>query len=572
VLGGKPLLSQSEQQTERWFLLAWLLLTAWIAACALLIGGEYGDGYQTIVNARYFFADSPGYFVQRGPLAAVALGPVEFVVQALGLNPLDVRPYHFLSAAVHSAYLFGCWVMLRKAPGPASARLLAFATAILTVVFYAYAPYLSHDLLPGLLFLLMIFSAHRWLERQQLRDAVLLVALGAAVTLIKQTYAIFWVTIVAFGLLSCLLRWDGARVTLRNWLTLTSLAAASAVVSWLGYAWFIAGELPDESFLMRPVRLAAAISAQYREDLSGIFPAGIYLRNLHNYGVTAMLLVLPGVVMAFRGKDARMRMIAFCWLGGAVTLQLIGFREVRYLAFLAPLTAMLVVPVGAWLLRHKAAAIVLVGLVLFDQVRGLSTAAEQITTAPRSDVSRFITAPQGEGAVFASNILSFVYDATSPLRRDRYHGLYHLTPFLLHRLYEGEISVAIIGDMRELGMLGIAPGDRVYYANYQIVRRPPWQKDNSPVDIEPFIQVAGDATTIQLRLNGGQFERVDNDGSYVMLIPSAEVGQQMPVINQGVIGLDQATTLFGDIGNRESLEVTGVIVQALCQADACSYR
>ena len=43
---------------ERWFLLLWLLISVWLLACALLIGSEFGDGYQTMVNARYFFGES----------------------------------------------------------------------------------------------------------------------------------------------------------------------------------------------------------------------------------------------------------------------------------------------------------------------------------------------------------------------------------------------------------------------------------------------------------------------------------------------------------------------------------
>ena len=557
---------------ERGFLFLWSVVTIWIFVCALVVQGEFGDGYQTIVNARYFFADSPAYFVQRGPLAAVALWPVEMLVQALNIDPLDVRPYHLFSGALHSAYLVLCWLLLRSAPGNATARLLAFGTAILSVVFYAYAPYLSHDLLPGLLFLVLIFVAHRWLESQRPVDAAWLVLLGAAVTLIKQTYAIFWVTLFAFAVLAWVLKWDGGRVDFRKLVSLGVLGAISAVISYLGYGLFIGGELPDESLLTRPIRLMAAVTSQYKEELISVFPADTYLRNLHNYGVAAMLMVLPGVIMAFRGTDARMRMIAFCWLGAAIVMQLISFREVRYLAFLAPLSAMLVVPVAAWLLRIKPAAIILIGLVLFDQVRGLSSAADQVSEAPGANVTRFMNAPHGDGAVYASNILSFVYDAKSPLQRDRYHGIYHLTPFLLHRLLEGEIRIAIINDMREIGMMGIAPGDRVYYANYQMVRRPPWNDDNSPVDIESFLQVSGDAATIRLVLSNGQYERVDNDGSYVMFIPSPHVGQQMPIISQGVVTRDSAANLFGIVDDRQDLEVVGIIVEALCQSDSCRFR
>jgi len=126
--------------------------------------------------------------------------------------------------------------------------------------------------------------------------------------------------------------------------------------------------------------------------------------------------------------------------------------------------------------------------------------------------------------------------------------------------------------MRELAMAGIMPGDRVYVANDQMIRRPPWTEDNSPVNIEDFIQVAGDAATIRLELTNGQYERVDNDGSYIMFLPSAEVGQQMPIISQGVVAAESAASLFGEISDRQELEVIGVIVRALCQSDTCSYR
>ena len=566
----KPL---TDTKLERWFLIAWLLVTVWLIACAFLVQGEYGDGYQTIVNARYFFGDSPNYYVQRGPLAAAGLWPVEAATQALALDPLDVRPYHLFSALLHSTYLFGCWLLLRRAAGNAAARLLAFATAILTVLFYAYAPYLSHDLLPGLFFVLQIFLCNRWLERPNVRDASYLVLIGAGVTLIKQTYAIFWVALVVYAVLAALLRWDNGRVTLRKLFTLGGLAAASAVISWVAFALFIDEQLTDASLLARPLALVSAVATQYRGDMAALFPVGLYLRNLPNYGIGAMLLVIPGLVMAFRGTDARMRMIGFCWLVGAVVMQLVGFREVRYLAFLAPLTAMLIVPVVHQLLKQRIVAMVLVAIVLVDQARGLSVAAAQITSTARIDVVAFLQAPEGNGDVFSSQVLSFVYDAASPLIRDRYHGIYHVTPENLIWLHEGAMNVTTIVDPRALGYSNIKPGDRVYYSNNTIIRTPPWQEQNRPLAIEQFLQVAGNATAVELTLDGdGNYEREENDGSYIMFIPFEEVGPQMPVIARGVISLEIASRLYGVTDTQDRLTVTGVVVEALCQADSCSYR
>ena len=514
-----------DQKLERWFLIAWGLISAWILVCAFLVQGEYGDGYQTIVNSRYFFADSAVSYVHRGPFAAIVLWPVEVAVHAFDLDPLDVRPYHLFAGLLHSAYLLLCWLLLRKAPGSTGARLLAFATAIISAVFYAYAPYLSHDILPGLFFLLMIFLSHRWLEKSDTRDAAYLVALGFAVTMIKQTYAIFWATIIAYALIACLFKWDGGRITFRKWATLTLLAVVSATLSWLSWALFVGAELPDDPLLTRPITLINSISATYEGGMESLFRADLYLLNLPNYGIAAVLMIIPGLVLAFRSPNTRLRMIATCWLLSVLIIQAIGFREVRYLLFLAPLTAMLIVPVAQKLLARKATALAIIAIVLIDQTRAITVAAEQITTASRTNVARIINAPSGEGNVYASNLLSFVYDASSPLQHDRYHGIYHLTPLLLHGLFESREAIAIINDARELGLTGMGPGDRLYYSNAELTRRPPWQDDNLPVDIENYLLVAGDVEHVQLEMNNGVYERANNDGSYVMFIPAEHVGQ-----------------------------------------------
>ena len=559
-------------QPERWFLLVWLLITSWLLMCAFAVQGEYGDGYQTIVNARYLFGDSPTFYVQRGPLAALLLWPVEVLVRLFGIDPVDVRPHHVYSALWHSAYLLGCWVLLRRAPGDAPARLIAFGASILSVVFYAYAPYLSHDIVPGLLFTAMIFLVHRWLRRPHRMDAVCLVLLGAAVTLFKQTFAIFWVALIAYGITAWSLGWDSGRVTPRKLAGLVLMAGGSAAISWLGYAWFIGDEIPDAAFLIRPVQLIAAVSAQYGGDLQGAFATDLYLRNLPNYGIAAMLLVIPGIVMALRGDDPRLRQVAFCWLFAALLLQFSAFREARYLAFLAPLTALLIVPVIHRLVATRPVLVVLLALVLVDQSRGLSQALKPMTSTARIDVARFLNAPRGDGDLVVSKTLSFVYDGASPLRRDRYHGIYHLTPLNLSGLYEGRLHVAAIDDPRHLGSSGIKPGDRVYYSNNTMLRRPPWDNDNLPSGLASYLLVAGDAVSAELVLRDDSYQRSDDEGGYVMYFADADRGQRMPVISSTAIAADAARELYGAAADGSPLSVTVIRIMALCQADACSYR
>jgi hypothetical protein len=553
------------------FKIAWFLLTAWLVACAFLVQGEYGDGYQTIANARYLFGDASAFFVQRGPLPAIVLWPVEFIAGLAGADPLDVRPHHFLSAALHSLYLAGCWWCLQRVPGSGYARLFAFGAAILTVIFYAYAPYLSHDLLPGLLFVVMIFLAHRWIDKGGSGDAVLLVLLGAAVTLIKQTYALYWVAIVVFALLSFALRWDRARIDLRKLGILLGMATASAVISWLSYALHVGDMATDSAFLSRPLVLISAIATQYGDDMASAFATDLYVRNLPNYGVAAMLLVLPGVVLALRGTDARLRIIAVCWLVSAVALQFIGFREARYLGFLAPLTALLIVPVVDVAFRHRAAAALLVAILAFDQFRGLSLAAGQLGTARTFDVMAFYNATGSEGRVVSSKVLSFAYAAASPLSRDRYHGIYHLTPELIERLNEGTTAVAGISDPRGLGLAGIRTGDRVYYTNNTLVRSPPWNAANEPNGLDQYLLIAGNAIDVRLRAaDGGGFVRENNDGSFLVFIPAEAAGPQMPAIAAGRLDAASAQRIYGATAGDGVLDVVAVEIKAICQGRTCS--
>lgn len=557
---------------ERWIYLAWLLISVWLMACALMVGGEFGDGYQTIINARYFFGDSADYYVQRGPLAALVLWPVEAIGGVLNLSPVDVRPYHLYSGLLHSAYLLGCWLLLKRTGQSFVPRSIAFVAAILSVVFFANAPYLSHDLIPGLLFLLLIFLCHRWIHEPTPWLAIQLVLIGTVVTFIKQTYAIFWVALCIYAALAYLLKWKGGGVSARKMLSIFALAGLSGMLSWVGYGWFIAGELSEVALLERPIILVNLVSLQYitEGDISSLFEWDLYLRNLHNYGIATILMVFPGVVLALRGDDTRSRMVAVCWLISVIVLQLVGFKEVRYLAFLAPLSAILILPVITIVLRSRALLPVLLAIVLVDQYRGLTMAAAQLTSTPGMNVTRFVGEAGSNGKFVSSADFSFIFMADSPIRRDRYHGIFHLTSDHLHRLHEGHVDVRKVQDPRDLGVVGIEPGDRILYSNRTVVRRPPWGDSNVPYGIEKLIMCSGDATVINLERSDKQFQIQGHNGKYVMLIPRAESGKQMPLIATGELTIAQIESVYGDIAS-DNLQVLGVVIDVLCQADRCAY-
>jgi hypothetical protein len=554
------------------FWVLWALVTTWLIACAFLVNGEYGDGYLTIANARYFFSDNPLYWLQRGPLAAIMLWPVEVAVELFNIGPFEVTPYHVYSAAWHSVYLLGCWWALGTLGASPTARILAFATAIMTVAFYGFAPYLSHDILPGLLFLLMIFLANRWLKTGGRRDALFLVVIGTAVVLIKQTYAIFWISIVIYAGLSVLFRWDDSRVDWRKFGILLGLAAVSGVVSFAGYAIFIADDWGFIPWYMRPLSVMLTVKEQFSRSADLVFPADLYLRNLHNLGILAMLLVIPGVILALRGSNARLRMIAVCWLLCAAFIQAVLFKEVRYTLFLAPLTAMLVVPVIERALRHRVLLIAMVLVVIADQVRGFSVAANQLTATATIDPVRFFEAPGIGERVVASEIVSFVYDTQSPLLRDSYHGIYHISARVIFALQENEIEVYELDDTRKLGEADVQPGDRVFVANFSVRRFAPYTADNAPNELPSYIAVAGRASMITLRRQEANYVAVGYEGSPVMLVPDPEVGEVAPLLSSSIFEPHQLETIYSSAPDTDTVEVTGIIVDALCRGDQCRYR
>ena len=562
----------SEAKAERWFLLVWILISLWILACALLVKGEYGDGYQTMANGRFFFGDASNYYVQRGPLAAFAMFPVEMFRSWFDWSAIDVRPYHIYSGLLHSLYLLGCWHLMKRSSGDRVAQVIAFVAAILSVVFYANAPHLSHDIIPGLIFLLLIFLCNRWLSTPSKMLALQLVLLGTAVTFIKQTYAIFWFALVVYTIAAYIFKWDEQRVSGRQALTLVGLAACSAIISWFGYGLFIAPELPDASILRGPLDLMAAVSVQYGKDFEAIFTTDLYLRNIHNYGIAAMLLALPGVVLALRGDDARLRIVAICWLVSVVALQLVSFREVRYLAFLAPLTAILIVPAIQLLIRHRAAAGVLLLVILFDQYRGLTVSAAQLSSTGGIDIDRFISAPDGDGKTVFTRNLSFVYMADSPMRRDPYHGIYHMSAALYRRLNENRLDVVELRDPRDLGTIGVKPGDQVFYSNITVLRKTPWADDNVPASLAKLVMVAGDAMLVNLKRQDDGFVVVGANGDFFMLIPNADVGQEMPLISSLSFQPALLQRIYGIDNLPDELTVVAVAIKALCQADKCLYE
>jgi hypothetical protein len=430
----------------------------WQLAATLLVDVEYFDGLETMLNARYLLGDAPRYSPARWPFMTLLALPAEALRGPLGLHPLDVRIDHAMSGALHVLYAAGVAALLRRCCGGGWAVVAAWAAAIPTYVFFSYAPFLSNDLAPGVALLWMILLADRHLSAPSTRGIVLLVALGAASALVKPIYGLFW--------LSLLIAIAGAPgpaggLRLRRFGQLSAAAVASAAIYWL----VCAALLPAED-LGVPRWLSPY--AQIRDLASGAgtveTPAWVYLRNLPGYGYAAVVLLVPALAMAARTAGTA-RTACIAWLVCAAAVQLHPQREVRYLAFLAPTTALLIVaPLRVLLTSHRlVVAATIAGIVLpwlpFVTYSPLDAARQIARPFYRESDLRSLLEPLGFGAerrrplAVLSHGLSFTPDGgSSPLAGDRYHRIHHfgraLMPLLGYR--EGEV---LFGEPRSLGEL-----------------------------------------------------------------------------------------------------------------------
>ncbi len=611
----------SEQTINRLFYIIFSIVCCWLLACAWLIEGEYGDGYATIVNSKFLFADAQNYYSIRGPLAAIMLWPVEVALQLFNVSDFSIVPYHFYSAIFHGLYLLGCWLILRRLYGCNSASLLAFIAAILTVVFVAYSPYLSHDIVPGAIFLLMILGVHRWLSVQTLGWAMLVVFLGAMVTLFKQTYAIFWISIVFSVFILLLTKKAPELLDARKLAGLLLLAGISAVISWLGYGFFGQWDFPEESIWTRPVSIIQGVFGNYSAETkqnegswSEIFPWYIYWINIQNYGISAMLLVVSGLYLALRGfgtlkghstvkerdsingnkvsedgttnenseisstiksHSTALFMLAICWLFCFIFVLLLSAREVRYLGFLAPLTMVLIVPTIQKILQFKRLYILLfTAVLLLDVSRSITLGIGYLTNAGSMQMQKFFSPVNKippERRLLTSRILNFPFLMKSPLWQDRYHGIYHLDYIQLLAFYDKIINLGMVKNLGELNTNNMKPGDVLFFSNDMLVRSPPWTKDNQPSDMKNFFQVSGIAQNIELEKAHNGFQIISPKNQLFLLLNDTESNEfnEINIITNNYLELSVAKRYYGEKARQKSFKVAAVVITSLCQARHC---
>jgi hypothetical protein len=430
--GEAPTTEAATKKIERAFFGALLL---WLAAAALLVDVEPYDGWDAICNGRFFSGLPAPFTLNRWPLLGFLLAPAGAISERLALSPLDVRPAHFETALLHGIYLVCAYGMLRRFRGATAATLIAFAAAVPTFVFFSYAPFVSHDIFPGALFLAMLLLSERLARSFSWRDWGLLAALGSAALLVKPSYAACWgALLLARALPSALRLPRPLRTPGRSLGWIASAAAASALAFWIVMALFLARfpAYAGMGFWIRPYRQIALVSAQYG-DAARLFPWWLYLRNFPaGYGFLASVLLVPGIVLSAR-KSRLAFMIAAAWCAAFLAMQVTPLREVRYLAFLAPLTACVIAPAVERVLAKRALLLVAAPLLVLDAVGAAREAGLVLTPFYRHAEARTLLEPmtavpgfRSRPLVFNEPMLSFVSPARTPLAGDRYHRLFHL--------------------------------------------------------------------------------------------------------------------------------------------------
>lgn len=569
-------LTQARYETLARGLLA--LLAGWLAWTLLRVNIDLDDGYATIVNAQYFLGVSDYYIFIRGPLMGLLLTPAEWLANRLGLHPFDVRPHHALMALAHFGYLVGVWRMLVRTHGCDRWTLIAFIAAVPTVVFFSYAPYISHDLFPGLLALWLVWLSHRQLSRPAPATWLALVVLGTALALIKQTYALVFIAVV---LAQPLLVWTAPErppLWLRRWASLAVAALVSGILTWAIYAMALAVGFGDEPFWIRPLKLIELVGNIYLQEGGNraAFFQGLYLRNLWAYGILAMTLVLPAAVLAMRHGTDWERRVALVWLLLMLALLLTPQKETRYLAFLAPFNALLLVPLMRWIAARRAWFQPLAWLLLALDLFLAGQEALRLRDPWYQHAVTGFLAPLPQGAGFSGRLimgapLAFVAPDQGAFFGDRYHRITHVSLESVSALYgiPPERLVRLpVGSVVKAEFL--QAGDWWAMANQFVARTRPFVGGNFAGLQQGFEQFLVRAERIDLDLDGKDYRvRGEPDGAPLILLGPGGAGR---LVGSARFDGDQLRALTGAPAAAPSVSQVGLRVLRLCTLAACQDR
>lgn len=563
------------------------LIAGWLFSSAAFTQIEPDDGLATIVNSKHLIGLTPEslFFMQRGPLVALLLTPAAWLSEALGLAPLDFRLYHSTFALLNILYLAGLWrVLTRLFPEKRIVTLITFISSITTFIFFSYAPFISHDILPGILLLWMLFLSHRYGESPKPRTIVVLVLIGAAAPLIKHTYAVFWVVILLSRLLLTLkLPKPEQRYQVKLTGHLFFAACVSAVITWIGYCWSLGHVLSDTTFFLRPIEQIQSLSNHYEgEALSDLFPWWLYLVNLHAYGILTMAFVIPGLYFSLKKGTLIQKQAAIVWVLSFLAVSAIGFKEVRYLAFLAPISAIVIYPAIRYVSEMRSLWLgVILTILGVDIFRSAKEASAVYSDFYRHEFERqfsIMSKPEFSGTIVLSpEFITFIFPGYSPLFADRYHRLFHVNAVQLSGLFHKEImnhKSVDLGLQKFLSTSDLKEGDVYFFSNGFGYRNPPWTLANQ-VDLhtENFLMGASIAKQVNFERMGNEYVFSDNRGvtrGPLLLIRNRGHVPE-PTIVVSSLSLTQAKRIYGFEEAPPKLSVLAFMFETICTPNGCDY-
>jgi hypothetical protein len=529
-----PAVNVAEPQAAGWFIGAVICVIAgWLGSAAIAVQIEYYDGLSAIANARYFLGTTDRYVADRAPMMALILMPAELFRTAFGLHPLDVRPHHGFLALLHGAYLIATYRLLSQVFGRSWTVFAAWAAAIPNFVFFSYSPFVSHDIIPGVLLLSMLIWCDRFFGHPSYRLWIGLVALGAIAALVKQTFGIFWILLLLAALFQC--GKSHGKEPRTTFMKLACGALASGLITWFVLGWILGNADPRSPLLIRPLQNLHYLSKVY-EGTNAVFPLWIYLRNGPAYGWLALLLVVPGLVMSLRGSRIQQSM-AIAWLGGLAFLHLLPLREVRYMAFLAPLTACLLVPALRLVAQWKFALVAALLVLALDVGRGALEAIQIFHPFYTSGIERRFfnllddRANRRRPVLVNTPMLNFMAPIPSPFAADRYHRIFHFGVVHLRSIYDCQDLRVIADERSALRSVSTCPdGSILYYASQVLARGPSWSSGASVGD-PGFIQCSSICRSQAVRL--GETSSNDQADSEAIAVVRLSAPDERPLIIQG---------------------------------------
>jgi hypothetical protein len=556
---------------ERAGLFALLLIGLWLLASVWWVRIELGDGYVTAVNARYLLGLAEEYVWYRAPLPALILVPAAWLADRLALGPLDMRPYHAVMLVVHLGCLLWMWRWMSVYCRDRVAALLAYLAALPCVFFFSYAPFISHDIAPGFLLLAMLIGVDRYARDGRLRTLALLALLGAMAATVKQTYALFWLLVlVAHATVIASERCWREGVTLVH---LAGAALLSGVLSFFAYASVLQSVYPEAGFLERPFLQAWSIADNISRatGAEGFYYPWVYLRNFWVFGILAMVLVLPGLIGAWRAPGRIGRMVAVSWTVALIVMCLNPLKELRYLGFLMPLTAILVYHALVELRTRLPRLVWLPPLVLVVDLSLAGVEAQRIVHPYyRSGHTEFFagseTAIEQGRRVTLAGLLNFVSPDRHAFFGDRYHRITHLMGWSIAGLYGlDQAHFRPLYDLAQLNAMDFQPGEILLYSNELIARVMPIRSDNGTSMSRQYLQFAGVAEPVGAVPEGDHYRFLADPAQRVLLTSD---GQPLLIsdgrVERSLLPVDPLAD-----GSMPSISLMTFRITALCDPAGC---